>query len=408
MKIALIKETKIPVDNRVALSPMQAAELNKRYPQHQIVVQRSAIRCFSDEEYAAAGVELVDSVADCDVLFGIKEAQLGSLVEGKHYFYFGHVAKMQAYNRPLLKGMMQKGVTFSDYEYLTDECHQRVCAFGWWAGVVGVYYTLRGWGLRTGAYSLPEPDRRFTLEQLKANLKAVDLPKVKVLVTGAGRVSQGAQYILGEIGAQLWDTDRFMHQQGCDTLSYAVADVDQLVVRKTDGCFEMEDFMAHPQTYESDFYRWAISADILLCGHFWSPEAPVYLDEELLGSADLRIRMIGDVTCDIMGSIRSTLRSSTHDAPYYDYDRKTRGEAAPFSGDDHITVMAVDTCPNALAMDTSAYFGQMLTEHVIVPLLEGRKSDVIERSTILRQGKLTESFEYLQDFVGRCSRNRAK
>ena len=399
MKIALIKETKIPVDNRVALSPMQAAELNKRYPQHQIVAQRSAIRCFSDEEYAAAGVELVDSVADCDVLFGIKEAQPDGLVEGKHYFYFGHVAKMQAYNRGMLQGMMEKGITFSDYEYLTDDHHQRVCAFGWWAGVVGVYYTLRGWGLRTGAYDLPKPDLRFTLEQLKQNLLSVKLPKVKMLVTGAGRVSQGAQYILGEIGALRWTEEKFMSEADADGLVYTEGDVDKLVKHREGKAFEWDEFVQNPNAYVSDFARWAKAADLLLCGHFWGPEAPVYLDEELLRNDELRIRMVGDVTCDIMGSIRSTLRSSTHDAPYYDYDRKARGEAAPFSGDDHITVMAVDTCPNALAMDTSAYFGQMLTEHVIVPLLEGRESDVIERSTILRQGEITEPFGYLNEWV---------
>ena len=75
MKIALIKETKNPVDNRVALAPKQVAELNKLYPQHQIVVQTSDIRAFSDEQYRSEGVEVVRDVSDCDILFGIKEAK---------------------------------------------------------------------------------------------------------------------------------------------------------------------------------------------------------------------------------------------------------------------------------------------------------------------------------------------
>lgn len=397
MKIGLVKETKVPVDNRVALSPMQVAALNTRFPEHKIVVESSPIRCFGDDEYRKEGVEVVDDVADCDVLFGIKEASLESLVPGRHYFFFGHVAKKQSYNRGLLRGMMEKGITFSDYEYLTDEHLQRVCAFGWWAGVVGVYYTLRGWGLRTGAYSLPSPDRRFTLEQLKQNLCSVQLPAIKMLVTGAGRVSQGAQYILGEIGASRLAADEYLAARTVGSLSYAVADVDQLV--KHDGQFDFADFVADPSRYQSDFRRWAVGTDVLLCGHFWSPKAPVYLDEQLLQDPGLRIRMIGDVTCDIMGSIRSTLRSTTHDEPYYDYDIKTRSEAPAFSSEDHITVMAVDTCPNALAMDTSAYFGQMLEEHVFLPLLEGRHSAVVERSTILNEGRLTDRFGYLQDWV---------
>lgn len=109
--------------------------------------------------------------------------------------------------------------------------------------------------------------------------------------------------------------------------------------------------------------------------------------------------MIGDITCDIMGSIKSTLRSSTHANPYYDYNPITCEEEGAFSSDRNITVMAVDTCPNALAMDTSDYFGEMLVKHVLEPLLKGEKSKVIERSTILRGGQLTRRFLYLEDFV---------
>ena len=202
MRIALIKETKVPVDNRVALSPHQVAELNKKYPAHRIVVQSSDIRAFSDDEYREAGVEVVDDVSDADVLFGIKEAKVESLIPDKQYFFFGHIAKMQEYNRPLLQAFIRKRITFCDYEYLVDDNNLRVCAFGWWAGVVGVYYTLRGYGLKHGLYDLPKPDRRFTLDRLLENLKSIHLPEVRLLVTGAGRVSHGAQYVLENIGAR--------------------------------------------------------------------------------------------------------------------------------------------------------------------------------------------------------------
>ena len=133
MKLGIIKETKVPEDNRVALSPQQAAKLNREYSDSEIVVQSSDIRAFSDEEYRQAGVKVVDDLSDCDALFGIKEAQIETLIPGKHYFFFGHIAKQQAYNRPLLQAMLAKGLTFSDYEYLVDENGERVCAFGWWA-----------------------------------------------------------------------------------------------------------------------------------------------------------------------------------------------------------------------------------------------------------------------------------
>jgi len=399
MKIALIKETKTPVDNRVALAPKQVAELNRQFPQHQIVVQASDIRAFSDDEYRAEGVEVLNDVSDADILFGIKEAKIESLIPNKHYFFFGHIAKMQEYNRPLLQAFMQKHITFCDYEYLVDDNNIRVCAFGWWAGVVGVYYTLRGYGIKHKLYELPKPDRRFTLDQLLNALKGIELPNVKLLVTGAGRVSQGAQHVLENIGAHKMTEEEYLSDMPIRTLSYCVADVDRLVKRKDGAAFSWNDFTHNAKAYESDFMRFAKKTDILVCAHFWGPEAPVYLSEEDLRNPDMHIRMIGDVTCDIKGSIKSTVRPATHDDPYYDYNPVTEQDESAFSSPKNITEMAVDTCPNALAMDTSEYFGSMLMKHVFEPLLKGKHSDVIDRSMILKNGQLTPKFEYLKDFA---------
>ena len=109
--------------------------------------------------------------------------------------------------------------------------------------------------------------------------------------------------------------------------------------------------------------------------------------------------MIGDITCDIKGSIKSTVRPASHDEPYYDYNPATEKDEPAFSSENNITVMAVDTCPNALAMDTSVYFGEMLTKHVLEPMLEGAYSDVIMRSMIVRDGTLAPRFDYLREFA---------
>lgn len=402
MRIALIKETKTPIDNRVALSPMQVADLNRRFPAHEIVVQSSEIRAFSDEEYRQAGVRVVDSVNDCDVLFGIKEAAIDSLIPDKQYFFFGHIAKMQAHNRPLLQAFIQKHITFCDYEYLVDENNVRVCAFGWWAGIVGVYYTLRGYGLKHSLYDLPKPDRWFTLDRLIDALKGIDLPKIKVFITGAGRVSQGAQYVLDCIGANKMTEDEFLGTEKVDCLTYCFTDVDRLVKHKDGGAFSWSDFTHNAKAYESDFLRWARQTDILICAHFWGPDAPVYLSEKDLRRDDLRIRMIGDITCDIKGSIKSTVRSSTHGDPFFDYNPVTEKDEPAFSSDKNITVMAVDTCPNALALDTSSFFGEMLTKHVFEPMLREEHSEVISRSMILKNGELTPRFDYLASFAEGC------
>ena len=399
MKIGLIKETKQPVDNRVALSPEQVAQLNHEYPDSEIVVQSSDIRAFSDEEYLKAGVKVVNDVSDCDVLFGIKEAKISSLISDKHYFFFGHIAKMQEYNRPLLQAFLQKGITFSDYEYLVDDDNNRLCAFGWWAGVVGVYYTLRGYGLKVNAFELPKPDIKFTLDQLIQNLKGVSLPKVKILVTGNGRVSRGAQHVLQSIGAIRLQDDEFLNDNQVEGLSYCVANVDKLVCKKDGSKFERKDFSENPQTYKSNFMRWARHTDILISAHYWAPDAPVYLSKEELRSKENRIVMIGDVTCDIMGSIKSTIRPSTHAEPYYDYNPETGEEEPLFRNSQNITVMAVDTCPNALPMDASKYFGDMLIPHVFRPLLERKESKVIDGATIVKSGAITSRFSYLSKFA---------
>lgn len=401
MKIGLIKETKTPIDNRVALTPTQAKQLMDSFTDAEIVAESSDIRAYSDDEYRAAGVKIVTDLSDCDVLFGIKEAAIDSIIPQKHYFFFGHIAKMQEYNRPLIKAMINKKITFTDYEYLVDRDGKRVCAFGWWAGVVGVYYTLRGYGLKYNLYELPKPDIHFTLKQLLNLLKNLELPKVKILITGAGRVSQGAQYVLNEIGAKKIDVVNYLSTYQVDSLTYSVADVNDLVKRKNSEEFTWIDFSNNAGEYESDFMRFAKTTDILICAHFWSPEAPIYLSEDDLRRDDLRIRMIGDVTCDIKGSIKSTIRPSTHDNPYFDYNPTTRQEEEAFSSKSNISVMAVDTCPNALAIDASKYFGDMLMEHVFKPMLSGTLEEnyVVNNATIINKGKLTDHYSYLEDFA---------
>lgn len=400
MKIGLIKETKVPEDNRVALTPAQVAKLKKEFPLSDIVVQSSDIRAFKDQEYIDMGVKVVTDVSDCDVLLGIKEAKIETLIPGKHYVFFGHIAKKQAYNRPLLQAFLKKKITFTDYEYLVDDNNIRVCAFGWWAGVVGVYYTLRGYMLKIGIHSLPKPTRTFTLAQMRTILATAQLPKVKVLITGNGRVAQGATYVMRECRAQELTYEQFISDDPVDGISFYHASLNELVKRKDGQPFDRKDFHRNPGAYKSDFIKFAKHTDVFIPCHYWDPEAPVYLEQEDFKKFNLPIKIIGDITCDISGSVKSTVRSSTHAEPYYDFNPITFKEELPFSSQGNITVMAVDTCPNALAIDASEYFGDMLTEYVFKPLLrgEGSTSDVISRATIVKDGQLTERFSYLEDF----------
>lgn len=404
MKIGIIRETKIPVDNRVALTPEEIIKLQKQYTEAEFYVQSSELRAYHDAEYRKVGIPVVNSVSDCDVLFGIKEADLNTLIPGKHYFFFGHIAKKQPYNRPLIRKMIELGITFSDYEYLVDDNNQRLCAFGWWAGVVGTYNTFRAYGIRHKKFELPKPDKKFTLEKLLSNLAEVaDRYQCRLILTGNGRVSKGAQHVLDSIQAERLSPEEFLNFEGSPKgVVYTVLDVDKLVRPVKEGReFDFKDFIKNGNNYVSDFAKYSYKADILISCHFWSPEHPVYLDDNLLQDPRMSIKIIGDITCDIKGSIMSTIRSSTHSEPFYDFNPETLSEMPPFSSDKNITVMAVDTCPNALALDTSKYFGETLSEHIFPLILENKMDDpILQRATILENGKLTEKYSYLKEYAG--------
>lgn len=401
IKIGILKETKIPVDNRVALSPKQIIELQRQYPNVQVYIQTSDIRCYKDEEYSTLGIPVVEDISECDILLGVKEVDITTLLPNKYYIFFGHIAKEQPYNKPLIKKMIEQKITFSDYEYFIDDKKQRLCAFGWWAGVVGAYNTIRAYGIKSGNFILEKPHKGFTLENLKNNLYAIKhLCNTSVIITGNGRVSQGAQFVMKQLDAQFIEVNNFKNNKPSEGLTYTVLKTEDLVKHKDCLPYNSSDFKENGQNYISRFQEYAQSAEILISCHFWKNNQPVYVNEDVLKDTNRSIKVIGDITCDIMGSIKSTIRPSTHDEPFYDFNPNTMKEEEPFSHENNITVMAVDTCPNALALDTSKYFGEMLVKHILPALIEeGLENTIIRNATILEKGKLTDSYMYLKTYA---------
>src|SRR5690554_1528834 len=403
MKIGIIRETKIPTDNRVAFTPIQIKNIQNKYKDISFVIQKSDIRAYHDYEYEELGLEVKEDVSDSDILFGIKEAKINTLIPNKHYFFFGHIAKMQTYNKPLIKKMMELGITFTDYEYLVDENNHRLCAFGWWAGAVGAYNTLRAFGLRDKIFELPIPGLKFTLKDLIDYAAANKDYSCKIVVSGKGRSSQGVQFVLNQIGFKKLDNDEFLKNSSNEPRVYTVAYIDSMVKRidQENEAFDRNHFRNNPESYKSDFLKFSRIADVYIPCHFWNQYDPIYLTEEDLRNEDMKIRVIGDVTCDIKGSIKSTVRSSTHDEPFYDYNPFTEKEEEAFSSDRNITVMAVDTLPNALALETSKYFGEKLMENIVENLLSENvlENEIIRRATILNKGELTDKYLYLKEFA---------
>ena len=107
LKIGLIREGKIPADNRVPLTPSQCKWLHKNFPDIKIIAQQSTIRCYSDKEYLLAGVEVKEDMSECDVLLGIKEVPLEMLIAGKTYLFFSHTKKLQPHNQKLIRTIIE-------------------------------------------------------------------------------------------------------------------------------------------------------------------------------------------------------------------------------------------------------------------------------------------------------------
>ena len=396
MHIGILKETKVPVDRRVALTPLSAARLLKLYPEFDLSVESSDIRCFKDDEYRQAGIRVTEDISDCDLLVGIKEVSVSALIPGKTYLFFSHTAKKQPYNRQLLQEIVKKHITLVDYEYLTNQENIRLVAFGRWAGIVGAYNGLRGYGLRYKLFDLKPAHKCHDLQQMMAELAKVRLPPIKILITGAGRVAAGARETLATLGYSVIEPAEYLEKKYDRPVICQIEPWDY--VRRKDGEeFDLQHFFYYPEDYDPDFYRYATVTDLFIPCHYWDPRSPVFLEEEDYRKPDFRISVIADVSCDIKKPVASTLRSSSIDEPFYGYDPETGTEGDPFD-QKNITVMAVDNLPGELPRDASAEFGDKLIDSVFPAFLNDRDG-IIERATIVREGGLTRNFSYMDKFL---------
>ncbi len=396
MHIGIIKETKVPTDRRVPITPEAASRLIHLYPEFEISIESSETRCYSDEEYRKAGIRVTDDLSDCDILAGVKEVGISSLIPGKIYMFFSHTAKKQPHNRILLQEIVRKMITLVDYEYLADKENSRLVAFGKWAGLVGAYNGLRAFGLRYDLYDLKPAYQCYDLNRVASELDKVELPGVKILITGTGRVASGAMQMLAPLGYEIVTPADFLNKEFGKPVICQLGPWDY--VRRKDGEeFDLQHFYYYPGEYDSTFHPYTTVTDLFIPCHYWNPGSPEFLSKEDYRRPDFKISVIADVSCDIKKPIPSTLRASTIEEPFYGYDPETCTEGEPF---DHknITVMAVDNLPGELPRDASAEFANKLVDDVFPAFLNDRDG-IIERATIVREGGLTRNFSYLDDYI---------
>ncbi|MCB0756479.1 MAG: alanine dehydrogenase [Flavobacteriales bacterium] len=397
MKIGIIREGKTPPDKRVAFTPANCAFLLETYPELDIKVQRSPIRCFADEDYSNAGVELVDDVSNCDVIFGVKEVKYDMLAEGKTMLFFSHTIKKQPYNRTLLQEILKKKVRLIDYETLTYPNGFRVLGFGRYAGIVGAYNALIAYGKRHRSFELKPANQCEDMKEMGREMKKVELGNAKIIISGGGKVANGAKETLNEAGIRQISIPEFLNEE-FDEPVYCNADI--LDYHEKDGKppKDFAEFVKDSTVWDNTFIKFLKVADIFISAHFWDNKSAHFFTEQDVKRDDFKTRVIADITCDIKGSVPTTLRPSTIEEPIYGYNRFTGEEAVPYANDS-ITIMAVDNLPCEVPKDASSGFGQDLIDKIIPLFLENDPDDILGRATIAQDGKLTDRFAYLQDYV---------
>ncbi|OIQ20157.1 MAG: alanine dehydrogenase [Flavobacterium sp. MedPE-SWcel] len=397
MKFGIIKERKSPPDRRVVFTPEKLVAFKQNYPEALIKAESSDIRIFEDAEYIAAGIEVNSDMTDCDVLMGVKEVPMEALIPNKKYFFFSHTIKKQPYNQKLLQTILDKNIELYDHETIVDANNRRLIGFGRYAGNVGAYNTMRAFGVKYDLFNLPKAETLPDRNALISKLGRLSLPNLKIVLTGTGKVGMGAKEMLDGMKMKEVSVEDYFNKT-YDEPVYTHIGVMDYNKRKDGEVKGKSDFYNNPTEYVSDFERFANVSDIFIAGHFFGNNSPDILTREMLVSKDNKIKVVGDVSCDVDGPVACTLRASTIAEPIYGYHPSEHKEV-----DVHhpaaIAVMAVDNLPCELPRDASIGFAEMFLENVIPAFFNNDKDGILERAKITEGGKLTERFKYLKGYV---------
>ena len=431
--IGIRREDKNEWERRVPLVPEQVRALVCQGIE--VLVQPSKIRVFRDDEFTAAGATVSDDLSGCDLVLGIKEFPIPFLREGQAYMYFAHVIKGQKHNMPMLQKLLELKCTLMDYEKVTDEENRRLIFFGNFAGLAGMIETLYAlgkrleWeGTRTPFLGLKRPLKYRTLGEAKAAMEVVGewiasegvpeaLSPMVFGFTGYGNVSKGAQEIFDILPHETIapeDLAPFMKSMKFSRRKlYKVvfAEQDLLVPVDRKERFELQDYYQHPEKYRGIFEQYLPYLSVLVNGIYWDARYPrlvtkKWVKDSWAGGKKPRLRVIGDISCDVEGSIECTVKATEPDRPCYVYSPLGGGATEGFEGNGPV-IMAVEILPTELPRESSIFFGELLMPY----LSEIAKSDLkkdfgelqlpgpIKRSVIVHKGALTPDYTYIAKFL---------
>jgi alpha-aminoadipic semialdehyde synthase len=430
--IGIRHEDKYKQERRAPLTPRHVARLVKN-KKLDIIVQSSEKRVFLDEEFRKAGAKIAADLKKCSVIFGVKEIPKEFFEPEKTYVFFAHVVKGQPYNMDMLRRMMELKCNLIDYEKVVDEQGKRLIFFGRYAGMAGMINSLWALGLRlkehgipTKLLSLKQAHRYHSLAEARDDISRIgqliaengvpkELKPFVIGVTGYGNVSQGAQEIIGLLPVKEISPAKLLELQRRrklpDNIIYKVIFKEEDMFENIKGePFDLHDYFSNPQDYRSVFEKYIPHLSMLINCIYWDKRYPRlvtrdFLQEFYTGTVP-KLKVIGDISCDVDGSVECTLKPTEIDDPIFVYDPFTREITMGHRGDG-ILVMAVDILPAELPRDASDGFADVLVNFV-KPIADADFSEhfddldlpkPIKKALILHNGDLTPEYRYIAEFL---------
>jgi len=405
--LAVLAEARID-ENRTPFSPTQISNLLNKFSNLKIIVQPSKRRCFEDKDYLKAGAQITDNLSSVDIIFGIKEVDISTLIKDKTYLFFSHTSKVRQhigqvikdkaiiYKKELLKEVIKKNITLIDYENIRDSSGKgyRYLGFGRFAGIIGAYNTLNLYLKLNNKQQLPRAFEINNYEQVKNIISKQNFNKLKILLTGSGRASKGAIELLKHANIRQVSINDYLNNK-YDEAVFCNISAKNHIERKDGKDSSYQDFILNPHEYNSKVKNYLFDTDMFIACHYWDPKFPKLFSSKQINEIK-NLKIIGDITCDINGSVPTTIRSTSISKPYYSINTDSMKEIE--LGNKGIAVMAVDNLPSELPRDASEEFGSSVISEVL-PYLIDKDDGRINRATTASNGKFCENFTYLNDFI---------
>ena len=421
------------IDSTECRAPLTPKQVKTLIDQHRIdvLVEPSGSRIFKENEYEQAGARVNSDLSGCNIIFGLKEVPIPDIIPGKPYCIFSHTAKGQRHNMPMLKRFIDAGDTLLDYEFVRNDEGRRIIAFGEFAGYAGMIDSLWVLGKRLRSIGIENPfeeirqanyyyslaEAESAIREIGKRIQEEGLPSQIVPFlcgfTGYGKVANAAQYIfdllpvvniLPDALPSFFDSGKFSNN-----VVYPIAFKKAHLYERSasEAGFDLQEFNSHPERYQSRFEKFVPYLTMIIHGIYWEPRFPRLLTKRFLKSlyspsSQPRLQVIGDITCDIEGSIEVTVKATNSKNPVYVYEPSTDRPVDGWEGHGPV-VLAVDKLPTELPVESSNAFGETLLP--FVPSLVAADYNVPReeltiplefiKAVIVHQGTLTSDFQYL-------------